>query len=239
MAGKEMDLFDPDAATPEEMESLALQAKVDALPEIVDTATLEMAWEYRKLADALIGKIEEHWKPIKARERAVWMASVEDEKRALEGPTAARAAIQGRIEAWDKRQLAARRVAEARAAEEARQAEQLAREAREQAAAEGKPVPVQMPIVVPAAPVAQAAEVEDLAFSTSYDYVVVNLLDFVKAVAAGKVPVEAVAVVDKVMSSAARVYGPQTNAGKDPGVQYAMPGVPGVAIVAKRTARRK
>lgn len=246
MTTTEMDLFDPDNLSEEGQEVLALQVSVNALPEIQDTATLELAWSYRKLADDLIEKIKAKWKPIKARERAVWQQSVDDEARELEGPTAVRKAINERATRFQDAQESARRKAEREAAEAARVIE-LANAAAEKARLDliaklpvgaPPPPPVDVPrptVTMPSIP--PAAKVAGLTFSMHYGFVVDDLMALVKAIAAGKVVLEAVAPVKGTLDEMARTFGPQSQAKEKTGVKVPMPGVPGVSIISERRTR--
>jgi hypothetical protein len=217
---------DPDALSEEQQEALALVVQAERLPAILDAATLETAALYRRLAKDLIERIQEKWKPIKARERAVWQASVDDEKRDLEGPTALFTTLNKRIADFETRQLAAQRVAEQRAAEEARVIAEVARR-------DGVALP---PLVVPAV-VVPTAKVAGLGFSLHYKAEVVDAAALVQGVAKGKVTSAAVAPVHAVLDDLARQLGPQTAAKDTPGVRVPMPGVAGVVIVSERRTR--
>lgn len=219
-------VFDPDALSDEEQESLALQVQVARIPAILDAATLEQAATYRRDAKGLIERIEEKWKPIKARERAVWQASVDDEKRELEGPKAVFTALNTRISDFETRQLAAKKAAEQRAAEEAKVLAEVAKR-------DGVTLP---PMVTPAVAV-PITKVEGLGFSLHYKAVVESESALVQAIAAGTVASGAVAPVQSFLDLYARSLGPQTGAKDTPGQRFPMPGVPGVVIVSERRTR--
>jgi hypothetical protein len=235
--GKGLVEFDPDALDPMAFKAMALRIQVDSLPAIMDLATLEKAWTYRKLADDLIEKIEGYWKPIKQRERAVWLLSVNDEKAALEGPVALRDTLNKRIADHDTKAKTEQAIAEARAAEEARQQAYLQREREASAAAEGLPAPPPPPLVVVPATVTEVPKVAGLGFDIRYTAVVRDAMALIKAVAAQKVVETAVAPVSSVLDDMARTFGPQTKAKDEPGREFPMPGVPGVMVIATKRPR--
>jgi uncharacterized protein YbjQ (UPF0145 family) len=148
---------------------MALLAEIEGVDKIVSPTEFEFIAELHKAAKAQVRRIEEFYAPIKARERAVWQATVADEKLVAEPFNASLAKTGALLAAYEAAQRRDRAIAEARAAQEAK--------------ALGTDGPVVVPATIP-----PRAKVDGLSFRTKKVAVVVDRAALLAALAAGKVP---------------------------------------------------
>lgn len=205
-----------------ESSGVVLASQAESLV-IKDQPSMQEAGLLRQGVKALIEEIKGTFGPLKRKQDEAKKAILDEERRRLAGPEYALKLINDKLTAWDTAQRRERAIADARAAQEAKE--------RQAMLPPGAP-----PVVVPAVAVPQA-KVDGLGFSTHYKHVILDLEALIAAVAAKKVAPTVLAPVAAVLDDLARSAGPGTKAAANPGDVHAMPGVPGVGIVAERRAR--
>jgi hypothetical protein len=156
-------------------DALAVVVEAEALV-IADQASFEYAATVRRTAKDLIAKVEGVYKPLKQAADKSKRVILDQEKAALELPNKVLAIVNEKLAAYETTQRREKAMAEARAAQEAAMLE---------AARPKVPGVVQMPLVVPAAPV-EVPRVAGLGFQSYWRVEITDLGAFVQAVASGQ-----------------------------------------------------
>ena len=161
-------------------EGLALVAQAQQI-QVKDQASYEEAGAFARVLKGHERRVLDLFKPMKQRAKEAHQEIVDAEKRMLEGPQAGYRVLERQMGDYEAEQRAKKAAAEAEAAKEQARLMEAAFKSGEKA----------MPVVV--APKAVAIpEADGIGFRTTWEAVVVDPLELVKAVAAGKITLEVV-----------------------------------------------
>lgn len=179
---------------------------------IVSVDSHEMAVGHGKLLQQSTKNLEEFYKPIKKQIDALKKIVLDAEKADTTAITSVKEALGLKVQAWNKEQdrilAEAMRIAAQQArkeAEERRIAEAIAAEGdgdKEEAERILNETPLSAPSIVQTTRVKRSGEVEKTTWTAQVD----NLLDLIKAVAGGEVPVFAVMANQPWLNSQASDY---------------------------------
>lgn len=208
------DLDGTDELSLAQQEGLALMAQAEAI-KVVDAASFQAAGEFLRSLKAHQRQIADLLDPLIKAAHEAHKVAVAQKKRLLEGPEAAERTLKTAMADYETAQRREALLVQARAAEEAKVATEIARR-------DGVIAP---PVVTPAAPV-EVPRAEGVTFTDKWHAEVVDFRALVAAVAAGQVPLDVLAPVQKVLDDHARALKAQL-------------AIPGVRAVAERIARAR